>query len=64
MYLKGDQNNFIVMMSVKSFGNSIEAPNPNADVIKWFATGKYKFVNNEYILQEDWMEPEIDPNEL
>ena len=38
----------------------IDASEPDDDIIKWFATGKYKFINGEYVLQESWEEPKIE----
>jgi hypothetical protein len=64
MYLKLDQNNFISVISTDFFEGSIEAPNPSDDVITWFATKKYKFVNNQYIdVGQTWSAPEISPQD-
>ena len=55
-----DNNNYIKAITVDPIEGAIEGPEPNDDVIKWFATGKYKLINNQYILQEDWSEPQVD----
>jgi hypothetical protein len=40
------------------------APEPSQDVIAWFATGKYKFIDGKYILQDNWIEPSVKEDEL
>ena len=60
MYILLDNQNYIKALSVNPLEGGVEAPEPNDDVVKWFATGKYKFVNNEYVIQENWSEPQVD----
>ena len=64
MYLKLDKDNYIIMMTTEAFGEAIVAPEPSQDVTAWFATGKYKFINGEYVLQNGWIEPDVKEDEL
>ncbi len=59
MHIQVDENDYIVMMTVEPFGGAIVASEPSQDVINWFATGKYKFIGGEYVLQNDWIEPHV-----
>ena len=59
MYILTDGNDYIRIMSKELFEGAIETPEPDEDVVKWFATKKYKFINNEYVLQENWEEPTV-----
>lgn len=65
MYVLIDEKNFILSMSRENEDATgslpwIDSPEPDDDVIKWFATGKYKFIDGEYVLQEDWVAPEVE----
>ena len=60
MYILLDNNNYIKAISIEPIEGGREAPEPSDDVVKWFATGKYKFIDNKYVLQENWSEPQID----
>jgi len=60
MYILLDNNNYIKAISIEPIEGGKEVPKPSDDIIKWFATGKYKFIDNKYVLQEDWTEPQID----
>ncbi|MAF24816.1 hypothetical protein CL634_04490 [bacterium] len=64
MYIKLDENNYIVMMTIEPFEGAIVASEPSQDVISWFATGKYKFIDGKYILQDNWIEPNVKEDEL
>lgn len=64
MNIKLDKNNYIVMMTTEPFDGAIVALEPSQDVITWFATGKYKFIHGEYVLQDDWVAPNVKEDEL
>lgn len=64
MHIKLDKDNYIIMMTTEPFGGAIVAPEPPQDVITWFATRKYKFIDGEYVLQSDWVEPNVKEDEL
>jgi len=64
MHIKIDDDNNILMMSVHAFPGGIQTIEPHDDVTTWFATGKYKFIDGEFVLQNDWVEPTVEEDEL
>lgn len=64
MYIKIDEDKNIIMMTSESFDGAVIAPEPNEDVIKWFAVGKYKFVDGEYVEQGGWVKPEVNSEDV
>jgi hypothetical protein len=64
MYVKLDKDNYIIMMTTESFSEALVASEPSHDVVTWFATGKYKFIDGEYVLQNGWIEPDVKEDEL
>lgn len=60
MHIKIDNDNNILMMSIHDFPGGIQTVEPHQDVFTWFGTGKYKFINGEFVLQNDWVEPTVE----